>query len=58
MASEVGLKAYKTAWPLTNIREDGLITGQQPLILTRSPWHPGPAQRFAAALFSGAELIN
>ncbi|MFZ2725014.1 MAG: class I SAM-dependent methyltransferase [Methylococcaceae bacterium] len=47
VAKKLGLHAYRTYWPLLNRREDGLITSQTPLILTRKPWQPTFAQRLA-----------
>lgn len=47
VASKYGFIAYRTSWPLLNRKPDGLISTQTPLILTRSPWKPTLAQRFA-----------
>ncbi len=52
-ARDAGLYAYRAAWPAMNIRADGLISSQQPTILTRRPWRPALAQRMTAALFEG-----
>ncbi len=46
-AADLGLIAHRTSWPLLNRRPDGLVTTQTPMILTRKPWRPTLAQRFA-----------
>ena len=57
-ASEAGLHAYRSVWPSVNLRSDGLVTTQQPTILTRKPWLPGIGQKLTAALFEGIVKIN
>lgn len=58
MARDHGLNAYRTVWPMSNIRSDGLITSQHPTILTKSEWKPSLGQRMSAALFEGVQKIN
>ena len=57
-AREAGLHAYRSVWPSVNLRRDGLVTTQQPTILTRKPWQPGLGQKMTAALFDGIVKIN
>ncbi len=57
-ARQAGLHAYRTVWPATNIRDDGLVTTQHPTILTKKPWKPRINQRMTAALFDGIQKIN
>jgi hypothetical protein len=57
-ARQAGLHAYRTVWPATNIREDGLVTTQHPTILTKRPWKPRLNQRMTASLFEGIQKIN
>ncbi|MDJ1008948.1 MAG: class I SAM-dependent methyltransferase [Paracoccaceae bacterium] len=52
-----GLRAYKSEWPLSNLLDDGLVTSQQPTILTKSDWQPGLSQKLSAAMFSGVSRI-
>lgn len=56
--SESGLHAYRCSWPTLNMRDDGLISTQQPTILTKNPWKPGLAQRLTSALLEGIVKIN
>ena len=57
-AREAGLHADRSVWPSVNLRRDGLVTTQQPTILTRKPWQPGLGQKMTAALFDGIVKIN
>lgn len=52
-----GLNAYKSEWPLSNVVTDGVITSQQPTILTKGVWRPGLAQKLSAAMFDGVTRI-
>lgn len=56
--AEAGLKAYKSEWPLSNVLDDGLVTTQQPTILTKRNWEPGLSQKLSAAMFSGVTRIS
>lgn len=57
-AREMGFHAYRSVWPAVNIRQDGLVSTQQPTILTRKPWKPQIGQRLTAALFDGIVKIS
>ncbi len=57
-ARDAGLHAYRAVWPLTNVLQEGLISSQQPTILTKAPWSPRLGQRMAASLFEGVVPLN
>ena len=58
LAEDLGLMAYRTSWPILNMRPEGLLTTQMPLILTRKPWQPTIAQRSAGISFEPIKQLS